>query len=517
LIWHRRSAKVPTSEPDLGFFRSIGAYTQQLAEVRKDCSECVRAAKIISHCKGYVKNILLGRSPSREYVEICEMALRKRIAFDNNEEFTLCEHCPTTFIQRNQARYIERLTRSCYGKRNRYDAPYNELDKFADWKLPEDTAHLNTPVEAAELNEGPEANTAVVQQPSGHSQIEAVDSQEEPKLEATVPEAFEPSQIGAVDSQEEPEPEATVPEIPEQSQIRAGDLQKASETEPIVQVLPEQSQIGAVDLQKASEAEPIVQELPEESQVQDVDLRKKPALESVITEPTEQVQIEPVGLQKEIELEPMIQESPEPLQTTVHQNLHGYPGTVKQEDILIVEQETGMMAEIHARVDRQGSSNCLSSWFRSLVAFLALLSAFGGITILTTVLSADPQLRQATLAHNYWSQPENQGLDTTQCQWDYTPPPPAPSVIIPPAPSATRNATGTKIADTPLPSGTEGDQNGATPTPTPPDSELSKAIFDFMFESFNTPTKIGIYLVGSAATGALIHYGPGLWAQMRAN
>jgi hypothetical protein len=445
------------------------------------------------------------------------MALRKRIAFDNNEEFTLCEHCPTTFIQRNQARYIERLTRSCYGKRYQYDAPYNELGKFADWQLPEDTAYLHTPVEATELNEGPEANKAVVQQPSGHSQIEAVDSQEELEFEATVPEAFEPSQIGAADSQEEPEPEATVPEIPEQSQIGAVDLEKASETEPIVQELPEQSQIGAGDLQKASETEPIVQGLPEQSQVQDADLRKKPALESVITEPTGQIQIEPVGLQKEIEVETMVQESPEPLQTTVHQNLHGYPGTMKQEDIPIVEQETGMMAENHARVDRRGSSNCLSFWFGSFVAFLALLSAFGGITILTTVLSADPQLRQATLAHNYWSQPENQGLDTTQCQWDYTPPPPAPSVIIPPAPSATRNATGTKIADAPLPSGTEGDQNGATPTPTPPDSELSKAIFDFMFESFNTPTKIGIYLVGSAATGALIHYGPGLWAQMRAN
>jgi hypothetical protein len=214
----------------------MGAYTQQLVEVRKDCSECVRAGKAISCCKGYVKNTLFGRAASPEYVQICEMALRKRIAFENNDndEFILCEHCPITFIQRNQARYIEKLTRSCYGKgRYRYEAPYNDLHKYADWQLPADTAHSHTPVEAAELKEDPEANTAVVQQPSGHSQIEAVDSQE-PELEAIVPEAPEQSQIGAVDPQEEPELQAILPEAPEQSQIGVVDLQKAPDTEPIV-------------------------------------------------------------------------------------------------------------------------------------------------------------------------------------------------------------------------------------------------------------------------------------------
>jgi hypothetical protein len=528
LIWNRRFAKVPTPEPDLEFYRSMGAYTQQLVEVRKDCSECVRAGKAIFCCKGYVKNTLFGRAPSPEYVQICEIALRKRIVFENNDEFSLCEHCPTTFIQRNQARYIEKLTRFCYGKgRYRYDAPYNDLHKYADWQLPEDTAHSYTPVEAAELKEGPEANTAVAQQPSGHSQFEAVDSKEELELEAkvTLPEAntavlqqpLGHSQIKAVDSQEELGLEAKVLETLEQSQIGAVDSQEEPELEAIVPEALEQSQIGAVDLRRASETEPIVQELPEQSQVQDVDLRKNPALESVVLEPTGQVQVEPVGLQKEIKLEPMVQESPEPLQTTVHQNLHEYSGTTKQEDIPIVKHANEVKEENHAQVDRQGSSKGLSFWSGALVAFLALLSAFGGITILTTILSADPQLPQATLAHDPWSLPENQGLDTTQCEWDYTPPPPLPSVIIPPAPSATKNATGTKIADAPPPSGTEREQNGTNPTPTPPDSELSKAIFDFMFESFNTPTKIGIYLVGSAATGALIHYGPGLWAQMRAN
>jgi hypothetical protein len=498
----------------------VGAYTQQLVEVRKDCSECVRAGKAISCCKGYVKNTLFGRALSPEYVQICEMALRKRIAFENNDndEFILCEHCPITFIQRNQARYIEKLTRSCYGKgRYRYEAPYNDLHKYADWQLPADTAHSHTPVKAAELKEDPEANTAVVQQTSGHSQIEAVGSQE-PELEAIVPEATEQSQIGVIDSQEEPELEAIVLEATEQSQIGAVDPQEEPELQAILPEAPEQSQIGVVALQKAPDTEPIVRELPKQSQVQDVDLRKKPALESVAPEPTGQFQIERVGLQKEIKVEPMVQESPEPLQTTVHQNLHGYPGTMKQEDIPIVKQKNGVTAENHARVGRQHSSKGLSFWSGALVAFFALLSAFGGITILATILSADPLPHQATIAHDPWSLPENQGLDTTQCEWDYTPPPPPPSVIIPPAPSATKHATSTKTADAaPPPSGAEDEQTGTAPPPTPPDSELSKVIFDFMFESFNTPTKIGIYLVGSAATGALIHYGPGLRTQMRAN
>lgn len=117
----------------------MGAWTfKSVAITDPVCTECGKMAAAIQSNKNHIKSLLLRRNPEFAYTQLCDRVLQKRIIFQNpnaSTPLTLCANCPVTFVERNQARLLFNITKRCYGS-DRYVDPYDELHKYANWRLP---------------------------------------------------------------------------------------------------------------------------------------------------------------------------------------------------------------------------------------------------------------------------------------------------------------------------------------------------------------------------------------------
>ncbi|KAH8769356.1 hypothetical protein F5882DRAFT_382233 [Hyaloscypha sp. PMI_1271] len=126
-------------DPNVAFFAFMGAWTFKSVEITNGaCTECSKMAAAIQSSKNHIKKLILRRNLEFAYIQLCDRVLQKKVVYLNPQAstaLTLCENCPVTFIERNQARLLFNITRRCYGS-EQYVPPYDDTVKYPNWTLP---------------------------------------------------------------------------------------------------------------------------------------------------------------------------------------------------------------------------------------------------------------------------------------------------------------------------------------------------------------------------------------------
>jgi hypothetical protein len=96
------------------------------------CINCVRDAEGVVKNKRAILKFTSGMRITREWVQLCEMALWKEITIEKREPTNMedCKNCVTTRIEMAQSRWIEKLTKQCYRRSGRYFAPQKTLQEL---------------------------------------------------------------------------------------------------------------------------------------------------------------------------------------------------------------------------------------------------------------------------------------------------------------------------------------------------------------------------------------------------